>query len=101
MVNEMRLKTIQESIANIIKSIRVAPEMLFEELDDNNSSISELILSSKIMAAELLQEDDPIKTLVDALLQILLIASILGIDLEKEVSDELFKLKLIVNTAGA
>ena len=97
----MRLKTIQESIANIIKSIRMTPDTLLDELDDNNSSISELILSSKVMAAELLQEENPIKTLVDALLQILLIASILGIDLEKEVSDELFKLKLIVNTAGA
>ena len=82
----MRLKDIQDNLKKLLQ-ISFSYSDDFLEVNDD----FELVLSAKIMAADLLRDENPKQILMDAFIQLILVASVLNIDLEKELESILMK----------
>jgi len=81
----MRIRDIQESLKKLLHHG-------FYTIDQNNEDL-DLILTAKVLAADLLKEENPGQVLLEAFIQLVLVASLLNLDLEKELE------KIIVNYA--
>lgn len=88
MVIVMRLKELQSILSKLLAYSFPTAEL--PAIIDGNDDF-EMVLSAKIMASDLLKEQEPKKVLLDAFLQLILVASLINLDLEKEVEKIMIK----------
>jgi len=82
----MRIRELQDSLKKLLNY-----DLAFSLQGNNFTLDTELILSAKVMAADLLREENPKQIILEAFIQLFLVASILNLDLEKEIE------KIIIN----
>ena len=82
----MRIRELQDNLRKLLNY-----DLAFSLQGDNFSLDMELILSAKVMAVDLLREENPKQIILEAFIQLFLVASILNLDLEKEIE------KIIIN----
>lgn len=82
----MRIRELQE---NLKKLLVITDNAYSVDILNGFNSDLDLVLSAKIMALDLLQEDNPKEVLLEAFIQLFLVATILNLDLEKEVQERI------------
>jgi len=78
----MRIRELQD---NLRKLLSVMDVMDTEDFLGNLDPELNLVLSAKIMAIDLLRENNPKEVLLEAFIQLFLVASIINLDLEREI----------------
>ncbi len=78
----MRIRELQDNLKKLLNVMSIAKiKGPIESLDPELN----LVFSAKLMAADLLKEENPREVLLEAFIQLFLVASIINLDLEKEI----------------
>ncbi len=93
----MRIRELQDSLK---KLLNIMDMVMKTNLISTENMDLDLILSAKIMALDLLKEDNPKEVLLEAFIQLFLVASIINLDLEKEAEKVLYKYSMISAHGG-
>ncbi|MHA1590767.1 MAG: hypothetical protein ACTSVA_09270 [Candidatus Njordarchaeales archaeon] len=90
----MDIKSLQQTLKSLAISVSSKPIIFrIDELSNNDYAyIKDMIESARSLALDLLSEENPSEVLAEAFIQTLIIANILGIDLEKSLKGVLEKI---------
>lgn len=78
----MRIRELQD---NLKKLLNIMDALNKGDFIENLDPEVNLVLSAKVMAIDLLKENNPKEVLLEAFIQLFLVASIINLDLEKEI----------------